>query len=524
MYILPQFLEIEAKKLLKIKLNKIIADVTDDFIENLFVVNPDNKYQNIMLKLDKNIKEAALKIIKETIEIMDNLFLNGKERKQYFNVCNKYQRSIFTIFGWLDFERVYYYDKYDRKKHFYFIDTLFKFPAYEHYDTLVKAIAIDNAINTNQKKGSEITNNMLNPLLDTINDKRTCNISRQDIYNWINKWNIPEVEYDTIESDSDTLYIMIDEKYIHEQIKAIIEKDEIKGQITEEKKLTDIKEEILNFIKQLNNPNKILLLPAPKEKSKHFIMSKAFITFTGIIYKGKRRILDNKVTFLTTSSNPWQEFIDFISKIFDFEKFNKIKVLSDAGTWIVNGIPNLKLYSKNEITHCLCEFHVKQKINRITNDENQRRLLKNYINENNKQDFITLINEIEKNKSDKRRATIESYKMYLLKYWKAFRNMLDSDIRSSMESHISHNVAKHFSYEPKAFSRRRIQKLIKLQEYKANGINILNLYLKTYNKKERVTIKKEELNFSIFEKNSSNLPILYNNDSFTRTAIRGLAG
>ena len=524
MYILPQFLEIETKKLLKIKLNKIITDITDDFIENLFVVNPDNKYQNIMLSLDKNIKEAALQIIKETIEIVDNLFLISNERKNYFNVCNKYKRSIFTIFGWLDFERIYYYDKYDRKKHFYFIDTLFKFPAYEHYDTLVKGIAIDNAISTNQKKGAEITNNMLNTLSDNIHDKKICNISRQDIYNWLGKWNIPDIEYTPIESDSDTLYIMIDEKYIHEQIKAIIEKDEIKEQVTEEKSLTNIKEEIINFINQLNNPNKILLLPKPKEKSKHFIMSKAFITFTDIIYERKRKKLNNKVTFLTTLSNPWQEFMDFISKIFDFEKFNKIKVLSDAGTWIVNGISNLKLYSKNEIIHCLCEFHVKQKINRITTDENQRRLLKQYIEEDNKKDFLTLINEIEKNKSDKRKATIEGYKMYLIKYWKAFRNMLNSNIRSSMESHISHNVAKYFSYEPKAYSRRRIQKLIKLQEYKANGINILNLYLKSHNKEERITIKKEELDFSIFEKNSSNLPILYNNDSFTRTAIRGLAG
>lgn len=152
MYILPQFLEIETKKLLKFKLSEIIADITDDFIENLFIVNSNDKYQNIMLKFDKNIRDSALKIIKETIEIMDNLFLNCNERKQYFNVCNKYQRSIFTIFGWLDFERIYYYDKYDRTKHFYFIDHLFKFPTYEHYDSLVKAIAIDNAISTNQKK------------------------------------------------------------------------------------------------------------------------------------------------------------------------------------------------------------------------------------------------------------------------------------------------------------------------------------------------------------------------------------
>lgn len=41
MYILPYFLEKEAKNLLKIKLNKIISNIIDDFIENLFIVNPD---------------------------------------------------------------------------------------------------------------------------------------------------------------------------------------------------------------------------------------------------------------------------------------------------------------------------------------------------------------------------------------------------------------------------------------------------------------------------------------------------
>lgn len=74
-----------------------------------------------------------------------------------------------------------------------------------------------------------------------------------------------------------------------------------------------------------------------------------------------------------------------------------------------------------------------------------------------------------KGKDKKRKKTIEGYKNYLVKYWKAFKNMLNSKVRSSMESHISHNVAKYFSYKPKAYSKRKIQKLIKLQEYKLNG-------------------------------------------------------
>jgi len=223
-------------------------------------------------------------------------------------------------------------------------------------------------------------------------------------------------------------------------------------------------------------------------------MSKAFITFTGIEQEHKRRKLLNKTTFLTTSSNPWTEFMDFICKIYNFSKYKNIKVLSDAGTWIVNGISNLKLYPENEIIHCLCEFHVKQKIDRITKNENYARLLVQYIFDDNKKDFITLVETIMKDKDEKRKKTIEGYKNYLIKYWKAFKNMLASNIRSSMESHICHNVAKYFTFEPKAYSKRRIQKLIKLQEYKANGINILGLYLKTNNANEKETIKKEELN------------------------------
>lgn len=173
---------------------------------------------------------------------------------------------------------------------------------------------------------------------------------------------------------------MIDEKYIHEQIKAIINKDSSNNNnniSVETKSNHNIQNEIINFF---NNPNSFpLLLPAPKTKTRNYIMSKAFIVFTGVEQHHKRRKLLNKITFLTTNSNAWTEFMDFICKIYDFSKYKTIKVLSDAGTWIVNGIQNLKLYPENEIIHCLYEFHVKQKIDRITKNKNQARLLVQYI-------------------------------------------------------------------------------------------------------------------------------------------------
>ncbi len=57
----------------------------------------------------------------------------------------------------------------------------------------------------------------------------------------------------------------------------------------------------------------------------------------------------------------------------------------------------------------------------------------------------------------------------------------------------------------------------------SNGINILGLYLKSYKNHEKVTVKKEELNFDIFNPSSSNVPMLYSEDNFTRLALRGLA-
>ena len=92
-----------------------------------------------------------------------------------------------------------------------------------------------------------------------------------------------------------------------------------------------------------------------------------------------------------------------------------------------------------------------------------------------------------------------------------------------MESHISHNVAKYFSYEPKAYSKRHIQKLIKLQEYRANGINIFGLYLKTSNNTEIVTIKKEELSFSIFENKSSNIPAINSSNYYLSKLLQNIA-
>ena len=82
-------------------------------------------------------------------------------------------------------------------------------------------------------------------------------------------------------------------------------------------------------------------------------------------------------------------------------------------------------------------------------------------------------------------------------------------LQSSMESHISHLIASLFSSRPKGFSTKRIERYLKLNDYKHNGINIFKLYMQSYNNDEIVEINQEEANSYIFDNsNRGNIPIL----------------
>ena len=169
----------------------------------------------------------------------------------------------------------------------------------------------------------------------------------------------------------------------------------------------------------------------------------------------------------------------------------------------------LRLYSHNSVVVNTCEFHVKQKINRSTTQKDLREKLSKAIYENeDKNEFIEIMDEIVDSKDKQsRKNKITEYKSYIIKHWNGIIAMKYSDIKSSMESHISHCVASKFSSRPKAYSDHYIQTYLKLQEASVNGINILDYYLKCYNSNEDFQYNEKEVDFSIFDLSTSNLPI-----------------
>ena len=199
-----------------------------------------------------------------------------------------------------------------------------------------------------------------------------------------------------------------------------------------------------------------------------------------------------------------------LCETYDYEKIEVINVFSDAGKWIISGIPELKLYSTNEVISHLCEFHVKQAIGRMVKDNEVRKELYTCIKEDRKDAFKSIVDKIKEGKTDTRKDKIDGYANYILNHWNKILNTINSEIGSSMESHISHYSAAYFASRPKAYGSKHIEKLLKLQEYKFNGINIEQLYMMSYkNPRDGEPLVINEENIS--------LPLPYNDKCDTTT-------
>ena len=462
MYSISQNLKNVLKNRIKILISPILYKNVDFMVDNLFSKNAENKYFSLISGIQKSAREIVRSTIISTFKEIDEEFKNSAERKSiyYINKSNV-QRTLITIVGEVSFERTYYQSKHSNKKFFY-IDEMFDLPKYDHYDPIIKGIAIQNVTETSQAQSSRTTTAMISEIKFLLDASSTASIPRQSIYNWIKEWNTPEIVPEAVETP-ETLYVMADEKYIGAQG---IDKD---------------------------------------------IMVKCFVTFEDVKSVGLgRRALVNRTVFSCYDSHAWPKFMDFIARRYDFAKIKNIRLLGDGGGWIKSGVQELRLDQANTVKFYLCEFHFKQAIHHITTDENERNELIDIFENKKKKDFVTKVEEIIENNS-KRENIIRQKLNYILNNYSAIKSMLELKIGSSMESHISHLIASLFASRPKGFSTKRIRQYLKLNDYKNNNINIFKLYMQSYKNNEVIKINEECTNNYHFENfENGNIPILCN--------------
>ena len=465
MYSISQNLQNVLKNKIKILINPVLYNMIDLMVDNLFVNNDNNKYFSLISHVYSSVRELVKNVVISTFQEIDNEFKNSAYRKSRYHINkSNVSRTLITIVGDIHFTRTYYQNKLSKKCKFFYIDKTFDLPKYDHYDPIVKGIAISNAVNTSQAQSARDTSAFIGELKYFIDPSSLNNIPRQSIYNWIKEWHTPDIVPTAIETP-ETLYVMADEKYIGAQD---IDKD---------------------------------------------IMVKCFVTFEGVKDISKnRRMLVNRSVFSCYDSNAWLLFMDFISKRYDFSKIKNIALLSDGGTWIKTGLQELKLDANNTVKFYLCEFHFIQALHHITTDDNERKELLNIFNTKSKQDFKDYVTQIiERNQN--REEIITKKLNYIINNYSSIKSMLALNIGSSMESHISHLIASFFASRPKGFSTKRIKQYLKLNDYKNNGISIFNLYIQSYNFSEDVKINETIVNTYTFDNFSNgNVPIL--NDGY----------
>lgn len=418
------------KNLLKNKIFfKISEEIVNSLIDNLFSFdNSHIDYFQFINRISEASRKIILATIAETFETIDTVFCNAPSRseKYYINKSNV-SRTITTIVGDLTFKRTYYISKANPNFRFYFVDLIFGLHKYDHYDSIIKDIAITNVFQSSQAQAA------------------------RDISKY--------------------------EKYIGAQ------------------------------------------------DQENDIMVKCFVTFESIKQVGKnRRALVNRYVFSTTGKNAWSKFMDHIAKRYDFSKIRHIYLLADGGNWIKNGLHELKLYAQNKPQFCLCEFHFKQAINHISSDKDERKNLLEIFNTKPFEEFKKRIDELIAINPN-RKETISNKFNYIKNNKSAIKRMLNLDIGSSMESHISHFIASMFASRPKGFSTKRIDNYLKLNDYFFNNINIFDLYRNSFNNKdvEKVDENIFSNNFTNYNENG-NIPILSSGKSSpTYVALKELA-
>ena len=164
MYSISQNLKNVLKNRIKIIVSPILYKTIDFMVDNLFAKDVKNKYFSLISGVQTSTREIVKSIIISTFKEIDENFKNSAERKSiYYINKSSVRRTLITIVGEISFERTYYQSKRSNKKFFY-IDEMFDLPKYDHYDPIIKGIAIQNATETSQAQSSRTITAMISEI------------------------------------------------------------------------------------------------------------------------------------------------------------------------------------------------------------------------------------------------------------------------------------------------------------------------------------------------------------------------
>ena len=448
------------KNLINNLINDYFSNKIDSIIDNFNGFSVNN-YINLLSSFDNNMSSFLCSALINLLEEFDKSFSNSSERKRKYHIKYKTSRTILTIFGEISYSRTFYKSKLNGKC-FCYVDRLLGLKKYDYFDPFIKAEILDYVSDHNYSQTAYHINSLIGNRIST--NLKLSYLSRQTIRNIVLKEKLAIPKISKL-PDVDSLFLIADEKWIPTQ----------------------------------NN-------------NKKKVMQKSIVIFDNFNRNGKRKSLNNKMTFSGRNEDFIYDAINYIETAYDTSKMKYFYMLGDGASWI----KNLKYYfnyNKNiKIIQGLDKFHFKQCLWRILPKEDVFKTLSEYIIYNDKPNFDRLTNEII-DLYPERKDKIEEYKSYIHNNWNNILNLYRYNLSCPMESQISHTFASYFTSRPKAFNKNTINKLIKLRLLKKNGFNIKQLFLQNINHKEIINFNKKEIDYSIFD-NKETYSVLFKNTKY----------
>jgi len=402
-------------------------------------------YFELINYLDLSINDAIRNGLVKMFETMDQDFGDSKFRKSKYHKKGKHQRRICTIFGEITFKREYYSPIHGGDSFFY-VDRELDLPFRDYYDPLIKALIVEKYSKHSYAESGNLVAGLIGTKFKTLEDTILNKIPRQTVFNIVHAAEFINVH--KAKSDVKSLYIQLDEKYVHTQ-----------------------------------NTNR-----SPK------------MIKIAVIYTGKERVYHNryklKKRFVIASDESADtirmKILHYINDTYNVDGIENVILSGDGAEWIENCKTIFKFNKYTNVIYILDKFHTHQAINHITKGDEYKQLLRDYLNHDMKKDFIVLCNFIIYS-SPNRKEIIEEKRNYIIKNWNAIQRQKSKlNLGCSVEGHVSHVLAAKLTARPKGYSLKRLSQTVSIRSMYVNKVDIKESYLANntdYVKSDKLIIK-----------------------------------
>lgn len=457
-------------------ITQIARLITKSFEENFEKMLVEKKdISEFVIEIKKALDKSGTILIAEALEMLDSLVKDDLRRKENWHIKEKSApNTLATIFGEVYYHRTYYKHK-QTKEYRYLSDALVGISAYDKMDVSLKAKLIEEAVETPYaRSGRKAT--------------ETIELSSQSVMNSIRELGpvlSSDVKVSKASATPKILYIEADEDHVALQDGGCAEP-----------KLVYVHEGRIRIGKdrwQLQN-----------------------LRYFGGMYR--------------ETEDLWNEVADYIYRVYDYEKIEKVYLSGDGAGWIKTGVG---IISKSIFV--LDRYHLNKAIKTAgAHVENGEREIWRSI-KNEDKDYLKIVFEtiLDATEEESKAKAIGNARRYILNHWASLKHHYTKEYTGcSAEGHISHIYSDRLSSRPLGWSREGVNQMARLRVFTANGGSIYAITLKKKQdrkKEERIEELNLKINRNKLRKASGetidNLPAL-NSEKRTQLAVilKGIRG